>query len=270
VRRSEWIAAVYFAYLLIPIAALDFRRSHRLASAALAATGASAVVAFSALPSGWVCQLARDWVPGIYLLAGYWLPGRLYTAPNQRVEQRLAGFDQQLADLPFVQWLGRRTPAVVREYLELTYLFCYPLVPLSFGIVYVATRARPEDTDFFWSVVLLASYLCYGLLPWIPTRPPRSSRSSRPGGSSKAPGLRSVNLFVLDYGSIQVNTFPSAHVAGSIASALVTGAVMPIAGFAVGIVAASIAVASVVGRYHYAADALLGAAVAFVVFYAMT
>ena len=68
----------------------------------------------------------------------------------------------------------------VREYLELMYLFCYPLVPIAFGVVYLASGGAGVDsvlpTDRYWSIVLLSSYLCFGVLPWIPTRPPRAAR----------------------------------------------------------------------------------------------
>ncbi len=60
--------------------------------------------------------------------------------------------------------------------------------------------------------------------------------------------------------------FPSGHTAASVATALAVAADMPLAGLALGVVAVSIAVGSVVGRYHYTADALAGAVTAMVVF----
>jgi undecaprenyl-diphosphatase len=71
---------------------------------------------------------------------------------------------------------------------------------------------------------------------------------------------------VLDRASVQWNTFPSGHAAASLAAALAVGADMPIAGMAIASIAISIAVGSVVGRYHYAADALTGAGVAMLAF----
>jgi membrane-associated phospholipid phosphatase len=67
---------------------------------------------------------------------------------------------------------------------------------------------------------------------------------------------------VLRHGSIQVNTFPSGHAAGSVATALAVAAVSPAAGVIFGVIAAGIVIGSVVGRYHYAADSLAGVLVA--------
>jgi membrane-associated phospholipid phosphatase len=77
---------------------------------------------------------------------------------------------------------------------------------------------------------------------------------------------RRVNLRVLGVASVQLNTFPSGHAAASLATALAVGARLPIAGLLLGLLALAIALGSVAGRYHYAADALAGAALAIVAF----
>jgi len=62
------------------------------------------------------------------------------------------------------------------------------------------------------------------------------------------------------------NTFPSGHVTSAVAIALVILALDLVAGMVFLWVAASITVATVVLRYHYAADALLGIALAVLAF----
>jgi membrane-associated phospholipid phosphatase len=71
---------------------------------------------------------------------------------------------------------------------------------------------------------------------------------------------------VLDRASVQLNTFPSGHVATSVAAALAVTASWPLAGCALGLAAFGITVASVVGKYHYGADALAGIVVACIAF----
>jgi membrane-associated phospholipid phosphatase len=115
----------------------------------------------------------------------------------------------------------------------------------------------------FWSVVLLASFVCYGLLPWLPTRAPRALE---PNPACARSSVRRLNAAILDRASVQWNTFPSGHTAASLATALAVGRHDPLAGVVFGVVAASIAVGSVVGRYHYAADAVAGALVAIAAF----
>ena len=73
-----------------------------------------------------------------------------------------------------------------------------------------------------------------------------------------------MNLAVLNRASVQWNTFPSGHTAASVATALAVAGDVPLAGLVLGVVAVSIAAGSVVGRYHYAADAVAGALMAIV------
>ena len=105
--------------------------------------------------------------------------------------------------------------------------------------------------------MLLAGFVCYGMLPWIQTRPPRSvetdSRLDRRGLL-----VRRVNLFVLNGASVQANTFPSGHASTAVAAALAVVEVDGATGAACLFLALSIVVATVLGRYHYAMDSVLG------------
>ena len=263
-RHSEWITAGYFLYLLLPIWLGRSRRT-RLMLTVWALALAMVVIAVSQLPDGAPWRGVRDWAPGLYLLAGYWLPGRLFKDPNTRLERWLLATDNS--------WLGPRVvsatlglPSIVREYLELTYLLCYPLVPLAFGVLYFRTHDPTNVSvivDSYWTAVLLAVFSCYGLLPWLPTRPPRALL---PVATTSHSSIRRLNRLVLDRASIQVNTFPSGHVAAALASALAVGELLPLAGMIIGLLAASIAVAAALGRYHYAADVVLGGVIAVLAF----
>ena len=62
-----------------------------------------------------------------------------------------------------------------------------------------------------------------------------------------------------------VNTFPSGHVAVTLAVALGVISSLPLVGAMMLFFAGSISVACVVGRYHYAVDVLAGAALGLVV-----
>ena len=73
---------------------------------------------------------------------------------------------------------------------------------------------------------------------------------------------RRVNLMVLGRASVRLNTFPSGHAATALGAALALASVLPWQGLALGVAAAGVVAGSVVGRYHYAADAVAGIAVA--------
>jgi membrane-associated phospholipid phosphatase len=214
--------------------------------------GAGILVLASIGDDGWR-RIVRDWAPGLYLLVGYWVPSLMVVALDERLERWLIDVDRR--------WFGtalsafERAPRLIGEALEIAYLFCYPLIPSALGCLYVA--GFTAEADRFWTAVLVAGFGSYGPLPWWPTRPPRAIERARPRFT-----VQSMNLHVLSRASVQWNTFPSGHVATSLAAALAVASVLPSAGLVVAVIALAIAVASVVGRYHYAADALAGALLA--------
>ena len=112
--------------------------------------------------------------------------------------------------------------------------------------------------------MLPATYSCYVILPFIQALPPRLL-GQEPGLDAPNP-VRRLNLSILHCASIQVTTFPSAHVAATVAASFTLLEAVPLAGVVFLCISLSIAVASVLGRYHYAADVILGIAVALVVF----
>ena len=241
------VAAAYFVYLAILALARLKLRPAALAIAMLV----------SILTIGMPGVL-----PVVYLLVGYWLPALIVSRTNPRFEQRLLNVDRRLFGADGLARFERRAPRALVEYLELAYLLCYAVVPAGYACLVLAGRDA-ATIDRFWSVVLLASFLCYGLLPWIPTRAPRAIEPARGAARST---IRHINLAVLNRASVQWNTFPSGHTAASLATALAVGHDMPVAGFVLGMLALSIAAGSVVGRYHYAADAIVGAVVAVLAF----
>jgi membrane-associated phospholipid phosphatase len=199
-------------------------------------------------------DVALDWLPGVYLLAGYWLPAQLPRRPSPWLQSRLEATDRVLFQSGLAGFLDR-APRLFLEYLEATYLCCYVTVPAGLAWLYLAGHRR--EADAFWTAVLVAAFPSYMLVAWFETRPPRSVEApalTRPRRLT----LRRLNFGILDRASNGVNTFPSGHVAASFAAALSVGAVMPAAGALLGVVAVSIAVASVAGRYHYVLDAVFG------------
>ena len=243
------MALVYFTYLAGMAIA---RRKPR-----------AAVLSMAALLSIFIIGMPHV-MPLVYLLVGYWLPALLVNEPDIRFEQRLLDMDRRLFGADGLARFERRAPRGLIEYLELSYLLCYAVVPAGYACL-VLGGFNSVVINRFWSIVLFAAFICYGLLPWIPTRAPRAIEPAR--GVMRS-SIRTLNMAVLNRASVQWNTFPSGHTAASMATALAVGSDMPFAGMILGVVAVSIASGSVVGRYHYAADALAGAAVAVLAFMA--
>jgi membrane-associated phospholipid phosphatase len=75
-------------------------------------------------------------------------------------------------------------------------------------------------------------------------------------------------IWLLDHYSVQACIFPSGHVAAATAVALAVRKHAPRLGALFLFLAASVALATVYGRYHYAADAVAGALVGVAAFIA--
>lgn len=259
-RTSEWIVVLYFLYLTLTAALASAAVPRRRGVVVRALLAAAAPAAVAAWPYTRTSEALRDWLPLAFLLIGYWLPARLSGEPNPRVERWLQSFDDR--------WVGTAPqrfallgPRVAIELLELAYLFCYPLMPIGFA--WLTLHGWRGDADRFWTSVLLAGFCCYGVLPWLPTRPPRALERQADTPRST---IRRMNLVVLRHGSVTLNTFPSGHVATSLATALAVLSRLPVDGAVFVVVALMIAVGSVVGRYHYAADAFAGLLVGMMAF----
>ena len=106
--------------------------------------------------------------------------------------------------------------------------------------------------------MLASEFGSFGMLPWIQTRPPRDVEPSD-AINRRGLTLRAVNQYMVRRTSIGVNTFPSGHVAGALATALAVSEALPAFRLPMMVGAGLIAVSTVIGRYHYAVDAIAGA-----------
>jgi hypothetical protein len=251
----DWPAAslLYFAYigglsLLLPRVAA----AARLRALALAAGGATVAYAGSAAQAFWLRGLV---LAPLVLLMGYWSSGVLWTGPMPRAERLLASADQALR----IPTLAARLPRALFELLELAYAGVYPLIPITLGI-HLAYGASP-DADLFWTVILVTDFICFGMLPWVQTRPPRALEAVHPWRSP----LRTFNFGLLGRISTGVNTVPSGHAAEAFAAALLVADVPLAISIWIWLSAAAVSAGAVFGRYHYALDALTGWVVALVV-----
>jgi len=247
-RFYEWLTLGY--YLLFaalawkrPIAA---RRRYLITGAAAAGSLILLLFRSSAL---------QDWLPLAFIPLAYWQTGYFVLPLSERVQTALHSLDQK-----FLR--GVRVNPSVSFWLELAYLCVYPLVPL--GLIALFASGNGRYAGEFWNVVIPPAYLCYATFPFLQTLPPRSFEKHLPEQTK----IRTANLFVLRHVSIQANTFPSGHVAASLAIALELLRHTPAFGAAFLIVAIAIASGAFLGRYHYGLDVLIGAALAVISFLA--
>ncbi|HVL68694.1 MAG TPA: phosphatase PAP2 family protein [Vicinamibacterales bacterium] len=247
-----WAAAstAYFVYLWgAAMARPGLPAPARLRATAACAAGLLLAALGAALPLFWLQSVV---LPPIVLLVAYWAGGLLWVRPMPRVERFLVASDRALR----VPEIASRTPRALVELQEIAYAGVYPLIPIALALHMVCTPA--PDADRFWTVILVTDFICFGMLPWIQTRPPRLLDPAPPWRSS----FRTFNVRLLGEASIGVNTVPSGHAAEALAAALlVSGAPWPILLW-MWFNALAISAGAVLGRYHFALDAVAGWAVA--------
>ena len=274
-RTSEWIQVIFAVALAMAAwitgltsRPLPLRRRWIVTSLAAVATAIVAVGRFSgSVLSPNHRPILRDCLTTALFLVPYWQTGQFFLGPNLKMQERLLAFDRWL--LPGIAAKSGTQRTSTGFLLEVAYFFCYPLVPLSLLTLYIAgLRGR---VDSFWLVVLVSTYICYAVTPFVPAFPPRSLTSDRVGLSVPAEDTNrggTFNRWILKHGSIHAISFPSAHVASAVAIALVFLRYSLPLGVIFLVVAVLISLGAVAGRYHYALDVLLGAATACAIFLA--
>jgi len=265
VRTPEWISLLAFSWFTVLACGrrtLDRGRRIRIIAFGLSAIAIAIFVSLLLphLVTARTASIVRDWTPYLFLFLFYSQGGQFVTGADMELEARLKRLDHRIVS-PLLGWCTRNTAGSwILTYLELSYFSYYPALPTAMVVLYVS--GRQAEAAQFWTVVLLAAYGSCGTLPYIQTRPPRmlEEKWDLPMTSGR---VRAFNLWILQGGSIQANTLPSAHVAITSACALSLLWLGPFwAGVAFSVVAVSIALGAVGGRYHYAVDAILGFLVA--------
>jgi membrane-associated phospholipid phosphatase len=209
--------------------------------------------------------MLRDWLPVIVTLQAFremelFLPMRF----EHRFEARWVQWDHVLLGQwhlrSMIESLGSLFPLT----LELCYLLVYGIGFLCVALLYLLHRRL--EIDRFLTIYLLGTLLAYALFPYFPSEPPRIvfPDLDEPLITTWA---RTLNLWILKIGTIHVGVFPSAHVSSAFSAAWGMFLVLPhrkIFGCGLLVYAISVSIATVYGRYHYAADVLAGFAVSLI------
>lgn len=160
---------------------------------------------------------------------------------------------------PTVWFEAYITPALT-EILSFFYFAYWPLIPAVAALIWF--RQREEFVDFV-TRMSLAYIICYVVFILFPVEGPFHTLrglqkvEEMPGGPFK---------WIVDEvekrGRIHGAAFPSAHVAGSFIALFGAWRFSKMAGLVAGVIVTGMCVATVYGRYHYAADIWGGITVA--------
>lgn len=268
IRRPEAIALCYFFYLaLLTLAFRD--RPHadaRVLRLALTVTFITLALAWSEKNWGRLAfSIVRDWWALALVLIAYrsldWFSPNHYSTS---LERSFLPFDtvvlQQWQIRQAIENWGRLLPA----YFETCYLLTSGAGCYALAILY-AYRKR-NRCDCFLLIYIVGTLLSYALIPFFPSQPPRVV-FPHVDAPQVHTAIRTFNLAVLSGAGIHAGVFPSAHVSSTFAAAWGIFRCLPeyrVFGWLFLCYAASVAVATVYGRYHFAWDAVAGIIVSLV------
>jgi membrane-associated phospholipid phosphatase len=249
-----WCVLAGLVALLSPVGAR--RRWQVISGAVILGLSATATMR---LPPGGPAGAVRTLAPALFVLAAYWIAGRLFIEPQPGLERRLLAVDHRAFALLGVDPGRVAGSRWLLEILEASYFTVYAVLPLGAWAAWA--QAGPVGVDFYWTVVFPSEATCYIALAWWQTRPPRALEPWAEALRLRSP-FRRANELVLTHGSHHMNTIPSGHAAGAVAVALGVASLQVPTAPLFGVVAVAICVATVVGRYHFLVDTLGGAGVA--------
>lgn len=267
-RSAEWLLVIYFGY--VAAIAPRFPLEHQFVRRPLLVEVLVCAL-FLALAYGETCEhaelfsLIRDWVPVALILLAYREMDWFSTIPrNFDLELQWVAWDRTI----FYRWGVQRAiealGTLVPLYLELCYVLVYAIAPFLVAILWIQHRRERVNGAVF--LCLLGTLLAYALFPYFPSDPPRVAF----GGTDMpnvTTAVRQLNLRLVGDFGIHSSVFPSAHVSAAFSEAWALFAFLPEHkryGWGMLVYAASVAVATVYGRYHYAADAVAGIGISLV------
>jgi membrane-associated phospholipid phosphatase len=260
-RASEWMLVGYFAY--VAVLSVCWRSNPGLSGGAfgiLAAVGlmlllvAQAEAYFQAAISRF-----RDFLPlGLTLAAFEEMDLFASRRFDGRLEQSWIRWDHVLLHEWHLRAAIERLGSAVPIYLELCYLLVYGLGTYCVIVLYL--KHKRQEVDRFFLICLTGTLVAYALIPLFPSQPPRLLFPGMDDPTVTS-WVRRFNLWILKRASIHVGVFPSAHVSSAFAAAWAMFLLLPRQkrfGWGVLAYAISVSIATIYGRYHYAADVAAG------------
>ena len=261
-RSSEWLLIAYFSYVaaIAPRFPLQPGLAQRPIWIAVLVCVAFCTMAYGeSRDHVKLFSIMRDWASVALILLAYREMDWFRALPrNFALELRWERWDRELLYQGGLRHAVEALGALGPLYFEICYALVYAVAPFFVAMMYVNSHRSRVKGAVFW--YLLGTLLAYAMFPYFPSDPPRVAFGGTDLPNFYTPA-RQLNLWLVgDYG-IHSAVFPSAHVSSAFTAAWVLFAFMPGRkqyGWGMLVYAISVAIATVYGRYHYAADAAAG------------
>lgn len=265
-RPYEWLIVAYFTYVAAIAPIFIPHDETRWLAAAVAILVAAILFGLTRYFS-----IVRDWAPIAFTLAAYremnWFTPAVR---DHHLERAWVLWDRWLLNTAHLRAAIESLGALLPSCLEICYVMVYAIAPISLTILFLNSplAVRRERVSAFWLAYLAGTLGAYALFPYFPSDPPRTVFAGADLPTIMT-AFRRFNLAILGEYGIHSSVFPSAHVSAAFACAWGLLIAMPDRkryGWVVAAYALVVAIATIYGRYHFAADALAGFAVSFLAF----
>jgi membrane-associated phospholipid phosphatase len=261
-RSSEWLLIVYFSYVAIISRAFSLPPELAWRPYAVAFLVATLLAAFAYGERNEYRQafsIARDWLAVALILMAYqemdWFA---FMNHDHHLEFHWIEWDRSLLYRAGLQRAIESLGLLLPSFLELCYLLVYAVGPFTVAVLYF--ERRRDLVNQLLLIYLMGTLLSYALFPFFPSDPPRVVF-----GGSDMPNivmpLRQLNLWLVNGYGIHSSVYPSAHVSSAFSAAWALLLVLPEKkrlGLGMLTYAVCVSIATVYGRYHYAADVAAG------------
>ncbi len=261
-RWTDRVFAVYFLYTSILAVTLPVQPGVRSRVLLANVIAAALYVALLSIPAAAVREFLRDWLPmALFVLAYREMGWFAMDKRGTRLEQALNVWDRFLFQDMHLREAVEATGILLPGTLELSYLLVYAVPVYCVVLLYVyRRRAHVDAVVTLYAIGLLGAY---AVLPYFPSEPPRVIFPGEWEPTVTTVFRRFNQAIVGGYG-IHTSVFPSAHVSGAFAAFFALWRVFGLqhwTAWTALVYAILVAVATVYGRYHYAADCVAGIAV---------
>jgi len=177
--------------------------------------------------------------------------GRYFDETILRIEE--AVFQAQ----PSVEWARAMPVPVLSEVLHAAYLSYYFIIFVPPVLIWwKAGTPAFRNAVFALMLTFLVHYLFF---IWLPVQGPRYLFPP-PGGAIAQGTVFNLTHRILEAGSSQGAAFPSSHVGVAVAQTLIVYRYLPRLWPLIAVLAVGLAAGAVYGGFHYATDAIVGAA----------
>ena len=261
-RPSEWVLLAYFSYT--GILALQYNLPARQKLLGLAVP--LVLFALGYLDSTFYrrrwTSMVRDWLPAPLVLAAYWQVNWFRVDYHlEELERLWLTWDRYLLNELGLRAAVESLGPVIPSMIEISYLLMYVVPPFSIAAFYIL-RKRDRIEQYMFPF-LLGTLSAYAMISHFPSGSPRVEHAGL-----DLPNIftvwRQFNIWILNHGDIQTSVFPSGHVTAAFSAAFGMMLALPERpwfGRILLINSFLILVATVYGRYHYAADGIAGLAI---------